>query len=48
MKKESETLGTGLSKRVEEIAREVLEEYFDKRSELNEEDFQKWLKDKME
>ena len=41
MKKESETLETGLDKEVEETVRDALKEYFAKQSELNEEDFEK-------
>ena len=47
MKKNDETLGDSLRDRVEKIAREVLEEYLEKKSELSEEEFDKYWKNKL-
>lgn len=44
MKEEGEEVIEKLEGKVEDIVKEVLEEYFKKKKELDEESFQKWLK----
>ncbi len=43
MKEEGEEVIEKLDGKVEDIVKEVLEEYFKKKEELDEESFQKWL-----
>ena len=43
MKEEGQELIEKLEGKVEDIVKEVLEEYFKKKKELDEESFQKWL-----
>ena len=43
MKEEGEEVIEKLEGKVEDIVKEVLEEYFKKKLELDEESFQKWL-----
>jgi|TARA_B100000959_G_C14983187_1_gene624400 hypothetical protein len=43
MKEEGEEVIEKLEGKVEDIVKEVLEEYFKKKEELDEESFQKWL-----